>query len=104
MSEVKLNNDNFKEEVLNAELPVLVDFWADWCGPCKMLSPVVKEIANDLKGKVKVCTVNVDEEAELSIMFNVQSIPTLMVFKNGEQTNRSVGFCTKEEIIELLNL
>ncbi len=104
MSEVKLNNNNFKEEVLNSEIPVLVDFWADWCGPCKMLSPVVKDLADELKGKVKVCTVNVDEEAELSIKFNVQSIPTLMVFKNGEQTNRSVGYCQREEILDLLDL
>ena len=102
MSEVNVTIDNFETEVLNSDLPVLVDFWAGWCGPCMMLAPIVEEIANEMEGQVKVCKINVDEEAELAVSFGVMSIPTLMVFKNGEKTNQSIGFCSKEEVLALL--
>lgn len=102
MAEIKITVDNFEEEVLGSQIPVLVDFWATWCGPCRMLGPVVAEIAEELEGKVKVGKVNVDEEGELAARFGISSIPTVMVFKNGEVTNTSVGFCPKEELLALL--
>ena len=102
MAEVIITKDNFKAEVINCDKPVLVDFWATWCGPCMMLSPIVEEIANELSGTVKVGKVNVDEEGELAVKFGITSIPTLMVFKNGQVTNTAVGYRTKEEIIKLI--
>ena len=102
MAEIKLTTDNFEEEVLGSPIPVLVDFWASWCGPCRMLAPVVEEIAKEMDGKIKVGKVNVDEEEELAMRFGIMSIPTVMVFKNGEVTNTSVGFCQKEELLALL--
>ena len=104
MAEVILTKENFKEEVLNSEIPVLVDFWASWCGPCMMLSPVIAELAEELDGKVKVGKVNVDEQNELAFQYRVASIPTLLVFKNGELVKTSVGFMPKAEILELLGL
>ncbi len=102
MAEIKLTTDNFEEEVLGSPIPVLVDFWASWCGPCRMLAPVVEEIAKEMDGKIKVGKVNVDEEEELAMRFGIMSIPTVMVFKNGEVTNTSVGVCPKEELLALL--
>ena len=102
MAEIKLTTDNFDEEVLGSPIPVLVDFWASWCGPCRMLAPVVEEIAKEMDGKIKVGKVNVDEEEELAMRFGIMSIPTVMVFKNGEVTNTSVGVCPKEELLALL--
>ncbi len=102
MAEIKITVDNFEEEVLGSQIPVLVDFWATWCGPCRMLGPVIAEIAEELEGKVKVGKVNVDEEGELAARFGISSIPTVMVFKNGEVTNTSVGVCPKEELLALL--
>ena len=102
MAEIKITTDNFEEEVLGSPIPVLLDFWASWCGPCRMLAPVVAEIAEELDGKVKVGKVNVDEEEELAMRFGIMSIPTVMVFKNGEVTNTSVGYCPKEELLALL--
>lgn len=102
MAEIKITVDNFDEEVLGSPIPVLVDFWASWCGPCRMLGPVIAEIAEELEGKVKVGKVNVDEEAELAARFGIMSIPTVMVFKNGEVTNTSIGVCPKEELLALL--
>lgn len=104
MSEIILTKDNFEEEVLNYNGKVLVDFWAPWCGPCKMIAPVVEEIANEFAGKIKVGKVNVDDEAELSIGYQVVSIPTLLVFENGKIINKSVGYTGKDELIELLNI
>lgn len=102
MAEIKITVDNFDEEVLGSPIPVLVDFWASWCGPCRMLGPVIAEIAKELEGKVKVGKVNVDEEGELAARFGIMSIPTVMVFKNGEVTNTSIGVCPKEELLALL--
>ena len=104
MSEIILTKSNFENEVLNYEGKVLVDFWASWCGPCKMIAPVVEEIANEFEGRVKAGKVNVDEEAELSINYQVMSIPTILIFENGEITNKAIGYRSKEELIELLNL
>ena len=104
MAEVILTKENFNEEVLNSDIPVLVDFWAGWCGPCMMLSPVIAELAEELEGKVKVGKVNVDEQGELAMQYRVASIPTLLLFKNGELVKTSVGFMPKNAIIETLGL
>lgn len=104
MAEVILTKENFETEVLNSDIPVLVDFWATWCGPCMMLSPVIAELAEELKGKVKVGKVNVDEQNELAMQYRVASIPTLLLFKNGELVKTSVGFMPKAEIIANLGL
>lgn len=98
-----VNDANFAE-VLNSEIPVVVDFWATWCGPCMMLSPVIAELAEELEGKVKVGKVNVDEQNELAMQYRVASIPTLLLFKNGELVKTSVGFMPKSEIIANLGL
>ncbi len=98
MSEVIITKDNFEAEVLQSDIPVLVDFWASWCGPCKMLSPIIAQIAEEQAGKVKVGKVNVDEQPELAAQFRVMSIPTLMVFKNGEVVNQSLGVQPKEQV------
>ena len=101
MSEVILTKDNFNKEVLESDIPVLVDFWPSWCGPCKMISPVISEIAEEYEGKVKVGKVNVDEQPDLSAQFNIVSIPTLLVFKNGRIANSSVGVIPKAAIENL---
>ena len=100
---IQLTNDNFENEVLKSEVPVLVDFWASWCGPCKMLLPVVEEVANEAVG-FKVGKVNTDENQELAMKYNVSTIPTLVVIKNGVEVNRSIGVISKEKILELLNV
>lgn len=102
MAELTLTGQNFEQEVLLAKEPVLVDFWATWCGPCRMLAPVIEEIANEYAGKVKVGKVNVDDERELALEYGVSSIPTVMVFQNGEVKQTSVGYRPKEEIEQLL--
>ena len=100
MNVVTVTSENFEKEVLQAELAV-VDFWASWCGPCKMLSPIVDEIAGE-RSDIKVCKVNVDDESELAARFNVMSIPTLLVFKNGQLTNQSVGYRDKNAVLSLI--
>ena len=102
MNVTVVNNENFEKEVLQEDKPVLIDFYADWCGPCKMLSPVVEEIANENEN-IKVVKLNVDEAQDLAIQYGVMSIPTLVVIKNGEETNRNVGVISKEEILQLIN-
>lgn len=101
--EVKLSNENFNKEVLNSEKPVLVDFWATWCGPCKMIAPIISEISEEFNNKIKVGKVNVDEEKELAIKYEISSIPTLVIFKNGKISKTLIGFRPKEEIKEVLN-
>ena len=101
MAVVELTSSNFEAEAIKSEKPVLIDFWASWCGPCRMLSPLVDEIAEE-RDDIKVCKVNVDEEMELSAKFGIQAIPTLVVMKNGEITNRSMGYIPKEEITALI--
>ena len=102
MAELTITQQNFEQEVLLAKEPVLVDFWATWCGPCRMLAPVIEEIANEYAGKVKVGKVNVDDERELALEYGVSSIPTVMVFQNGEVKETSVGYRPKEEVEQLL--
>ncbi|MBQ4526828.1 MAG: thioredoxin [Clostridia bacterium] len=102
MAEIIITKDNFEAEVLKSDIPVLVDFWAPWCGPCKMLSPVLEEFAEEYNGKVKVGKVNVDEQTELAVKYGIISIPALIVFENGEKTNSTVGYCTKEALEDLV--
>lgn len=100
--EIKITESNFKEEVLNSSKPVLVDFWATWCGPCRMLSPVIEEIAAEKSETLKVGKVNVDEEPALATQFGVVSIPMLVLFKNGKAVKTSVGYQPKEEILKFI--
>ncbi len=100
--EIELYKETFEQEVLQSDIPVLVDFWATWCGPCKMIAPIVKEIADEYDGKILVGKVNVDEEPDLTMQYNVSSIPTLMVFKNGQLVNKAVGYREKGEILKML--
>ncbi len=99
MAVLKLTNSLFETEVLNSEKTVLIDFYADWCGPCKMISPIIEEISNENSDKVKVCKVNVDEEQNLAIKFGVSSIPTIVIFKDGKLEKQLVGFRPKEDIL-----
>ncbi len=101
MEVLHLTKANFEEEVLRSEVPVLVDFWAAWCGPCKMLAPVIEEIAAEADG-FKVGKVNVDDEEDLAREYGIQSIPTLIVLENGEEKSRSLGVAPKEQILKLL--
>ncbi|MBR6454939.1 MAG: thioredoxin [Fibrobacter sp.] len=102
MTELKITSKNFEREVLKSDKPVLIDFWAPWCGPCRMLSPTITEIAEEYKDKVKVGKVNVDEEAELAAMFRVSSIPLLVVMKDGKVVNSAVGVRPKSQILKML--
>ena len=101
MAVLHLTKDNFKEEVLEAKVPVLVDFWATWCGPCQMVGPVIEEVAGEVTD-AKICKVDVDANPELARDYRVMSIPTLMVFKNGEAVKREVGAKPKAEILDML--
>ena len=101
MSVINVNKNNFKEEVIESKKPVLLDFWATWCGPCRMVGPIVEEIAQERPG-IKVCKINVDEQDELASAFSIMSIPTLMVVKEGKIVNQTVGARTKESILEML--
>ena len=101
MAELKISMDNFETEVLKSEVPVLLDFWAEWCGPCQMLSPIIADIAKEYNGKIKVGKVNVDEEPELSSSFQVSSIPLVVLMKDGEVLKTSIGYKGKEQIIEM---
>ena len=99
---IMLNEDNFRQEILKSEMPVLVDFWAAWCGPCKMVGPIVEELANDYVGKAKVCKLNVDDCGRIAQSYGVMSIPTLILFKDGQEANRIVGFRPKAELAKML--
>jgi len=103
MNEVTLTNANFETEVLKSDQPVLVDFYADWCGPCKMQGPIVHEVSEAIGDKAKVGKLNVDENQEVAQKFNVMSIPTLIIFKNGQAVETMVGVQTKDSLIEKLN-
>jgi len=103
MATVKIDNSNFQADVLNSAEPVVVDFWAEWCGPCKMIAPALEEISNELGGKVKIAKLNVDENPELAAKFGVRSIPTLMIFKGGELASTKVGALPKTALAHWIN-
>ena len=102
MAEIVLTNENFDKEVIESDIPVLVDFWASWCGPCKMIAPAVAQIAEEYAGKVKVGKVNVDEQERLAIRFGISSIPTLLVFKDGQLVNKAIGVRPKADLEAML--
>lgn len=99
--EITINKSNFQDEVMNSDKPVLIDFWATWCGPCRMLAPIIEEIAEE-RDDIKVGKVNVDEETELAEKFNIESIPTLVLIKNGKIVRQSLGYRPKSDIEEML--
>lgn len=101
MSAIRVNKNNFHQEVLNSDKPVLMDFWAPWCGPCRMVAPLVEEIAEE-RSDIKVVKINVDEEQELAMRFGVMSIPTLVVMKNGQVVNQAIGARPKAQILAML--
>ena len=100
--EIKLSSENFEKEVLKSEKQVLVDYYADWCGPCNAMAPVIEELATELDGKAKVGKINVDENSDIAVEYNVMSIPTLIIFKNGKEEKRLVGLRDKEELLSIL--
>lgn len=102
MATITITKNNFDQEVLNSKEPVLLDFWASWCGPCRMVSPTVEEISNEVEGTAKVGKINVDEESELASQFRIMSIPTLMVVKNGKISATAVGVRQKKDILKML--
>lgn len=102
MSVIKVTSKNFEEEVSKSNVPVLLDFWASWCGPCKMVSPIIDDVAKEVEGRVKVGKINVDEEQELASAFSIMSIPTLVVINNGKLVNQAVGVRSKEEILDMI--
>ena len=102
MSVLTITDENFENEVLKSEGVVLIDFYADWCGPCKMMSPVIDEIAKELQGNVKVGKINVDNNQELAIKYDVMSIPTIIIFKNGMPVKSFIGVTNKQEIVDAL--
>ena len=100
---MEITNQNFESEVIKSDIPVLLDFWAEQCGPCRMLSPVIEEIANDYNGKIKVGKINVDNEEKLAAAFGISSIPTIVIMNNGKVAASAVGFMPKEEIAKMLD-
>ena len=97
-----ITKNNYENEVIKSDKTVIVDFYADWCGPCKMIAPILEEIANERADEVKLCKVNVDNDGELAMGFGIASIPTIFIYKNGEITNKIIGYRTKDEILKLL--
>ena len=98
----EISSENFNQEVLESELPVLVDFWAEWCGPCKQLAPTVEDVANEMVGSIKVCKMDVDSNQDLAVQFGVRSIPTLLIFKNGEVASTQIGAISKQQLEEFI--
>ena len=103
MSEMNITKNNFEQEVLHSDKPVLIDFWAPWCGPCRMLSPVISEIAEEYGDKIKVCKVNVDESPDLAAKFGIMSIPALLLFKGGELAAQKIGYMGKDEVLAFVS-
>ena len=103
MGALHVDEKNFEAEVLKSSLPVLVDFWAEWCGPCKMIAPVIDQLSVELQGKMKIAKVNVDESSPLAGQFNVMSIPTLLIFKGGKPVDQIVGAMPKDKLLIKLN-
>ena len=103
MAVLEVTDKNFEAEVLKSDLPVLVDFWAEWCGPCKVIGPIVSEIAEELSGKLKVAKVNVDDAQDLAGTYKIMSIPTLLLFKGGEAVEQIVGAVPKDQLLEKIN-
>ena len=99
---VETTDDNFQKEVLDSDIPVLVDFWAPWCGPCKMLAPTLEEISRENNGKIKIVKINIDENQEMAGKFGIRSIPTMMIFNKGELKNQIVGSLPKEQIEKII--
>jgi thioredoxin 1 len=102
MSTAIINKSNFEDEVINSKLPVLVDFFATWCGPCKMLAPTIEEVEAENADNVKFCKIDIDEDAELAMKYGIMSVPTLMLFKGGEPVKKSIGVISKDELLELI--
>ena len=103
MAEIIITDENFEKEVLQSDIPVLMDFWAGWCGPCKMLAPIIAQIAQEQEGKIKVCKADVDECMDIAGEYGVASIPTVILFKDGKEAERSVGFKPKEALEEMFS-
>lgn len=102
MRVTELNKDNFEKEVMEANVPVLIDFWASWCGPCRMMSPLIDQIAEEMGDKLKVCKVNVDQNHELAEKYEIMTIPAFIVIKNGAESGRTIGVQPKEDILKLI--
>ena len=98
----EISSENFNQEVLESDLPVLVDFWAEWCGPCKQLAPTVEDVANEMIGSIKVCKMDVDSNQAIAVQFGVRSIPTLLIFKNGEVASTQIGAISKQQLEEFI--